>query len=222
VPILIFKDSNPWGYFKWRFFNRAPYSTVAEKGWLTVINETLEAIRQRRSIRTYETRQISDSELSAVLEAALFAPTALNQQKWHFAVVQKKSVLAKMDRIARENKRNSNIPILVKSTEQKDYHTYYRAPTVVIVSGEQQAKFIQMDCAAAAQNIALAAGSMGIGSCIMTSAGFLFASAKGLAMKKELGIPDNYDHICSVALGYCNGGNPAAPPRNREVFSYIK
>jgi nitroreductase len=185
-------------------------------------NEVLEAIKKRRSLRQYAARQISDSELKAILEAALFAPTAMNQQKWHFAVVQKKSVLAKMDRIARENKRNSNIPFLVKSTEQADYHTYYRAPTVVIVSGEQQAKSIKMDCAAAAQNIALAAESLGIGSCIMTSAGFLFASAKGQAVKKELGIPDNYEHICSVALGYSAGNRPSAPPRNREVFSYIK
>lgn len=187
-----------------------------------VINETLEVIRQRRSIRQYETRQISDNKLNAILEAALFAPTAMNQQKWHFAVVQNKSVLAKMDGIARENKLNSNIAFLVKKAEQNDYHTYYRAPTVVIISGEQQAKFIQMDCAAAAQNIALAAESLGIGSCIMTSAGFLFASAKGRAMKKELGIPEGYEHICSVSLGYKGTDKTTAPPRNREVFSYIK
>jgi nitroreductase len=187
-----------------------------------VINETLEVIRHRRSIRQYEARQISDSELNAILEVALFAPTAMNQQKWHFSVVQNKSALAKMDRIARENKRNSNIPFLVKTVEQDDYHTYYRAPTVIIVSGEQGAEFIQMDCAAAAQNIALAAESLGIGSCIMTSAGFLLASAKGLAMKKELGIPDHYEHMCSIALGYGYGNKPPAPPRNREVFSYIK
>jgi nitroreductase len=187
-----------------------------------MINEVLETIKKRRSLRQYASKQISDSDLNAILEAALFAPTAMNQQKWHFTVVQKKSVLAKMDRIARENKRNSDIPILVKSIEQKDYHTYYRAPTVVIVSGEQQAKYVQMDCAAAAQNIALAARSLGIGSCIMTSAGFLFASDRGQAMKKKLGIPENYEHICSVALGYGAANNPSAPPRNREVFSYIK
>jgi nitroreductase len=187
-----------------------------------MINEVIETIKKRRSLRQYAARQISVGDLNAILEAALFAPTAMNQQKWHFSIVQKKSVLAKMDRIARENKRNSNIPFLVKSTEQKDYHTYYRAPTVVIVSGEQQAKCIKMDCAAAAQNIALAAESMGIGSCIITSAGFLFASARGQAMKKELGIPDNYEHICSVALGYNAGNSPSPPPRNREVFSYVK
>lgn len=185
-------------------------------------NDTLAVIRNRRSIRQYDTRQITDSELKAILEAALFAPTAMNQQKWHFTIVQSNAVLAKMDLITKENKLNSDIPMMVKSAASDDYHSYYRAPTVVIVSGEQDAKFIEMDCAAAAQNIALAAESLGIGSCIMTSTGFLFASAKGQKMKKELGIPNGYEHMCSIALGYKESENCTAPPRNREVFSYVK
>jgi len=187
-----------------------------------VKNETLAVIRNRRSIREFKTKQITDSELNVILEAALFAPTAMNQQKWHFTVVQRKSVLEKMDLITRENKLNSNIPVLAKSAASDDYHSYYRAPTVVIISGEQDAKFIQMDCAAAAQNIALAAESLGIGSCIMTSAGFLFASAKGQKMKSKLGIPKGYEHMCFIALGYKGADCVAAPPRNREVFSYLR
>jgi len=185
-------------------------------------NETLAVIRNRRSIRQYNTRQITDSELNAILEAALFAPTAMNQQKWHFTIVQSNSLLVKMDLITRENKLNSNIPMLAKSAASDDYHSFYRAPTVVIVSGEQDAKFIEMDCAAAAQNIALAAESLGIGSCIMTSTGFLFASAKGQKMKKELGIPKGYEHMCSIALGYKEAENYTVPPRNRAVFSWVK
>jgi hypothetical protein len=41
-------------------------------------------------------------------------------------------------------------------------------------------------------------------------------------MRRELGMPDNYSHICCVTLGYKDGDNPPAPPRNREVISYIK
>lgn len=186
------------------------------------MNQMIQIIRQRRSIRRYDDRQIPDDALDAILNAALFAPTARNQQKWHFSIVQNKTVLAKMDRIARENKLKSNIPIVVKSAESEDYHTYYHAPTVVIVSGEKEASHIQMDCAAAAQNIALAAKSLGIGSCIMTSAGYLFASAKGRAMSKELGIRDDYEHVCSIALGYPSDNSPMVPPRNRAVFSYVK
>ena len=142
------------------YFTRSMCLHVTRKGWPAVINETLAVIRQRRSIRQFETRQISDKELNAILDAALFAPTDMNQQKWHFAVVQSKSSLEKMDRIARENKLNSNIAFIVKNAERDDYHTYYHAPTVVVVSGDKQAKSIQIDCGAAAQNIVLAAESM--------------------------------------------------------------
>ncbi len=187
-----------------------------------VMNETLSVIKHRRSIRQFDTRQIGADALHAILEAALLAPSAMNQQKWHFSVVQNKAMLTKMVQITKANKLNSDIPFLIQKAGSDDYHTYYQAPTVVIVSGDQQAKFIMFDCAAAAQNIALAAASLGIGSCIMTSAGFLFASEEGRAMQKGLGIPVGYEHVCSIALGYCQGVSPAAPPRNKEVFSFIK
>jgi nitroreductase len=185
------------------------------------MNEVIATIKERRSIRQYDTRQISSKDLDAVLEAALFAPTAMNQQKWHFCAVQSKAVLKRMVQITRQNKLDSDVPMLVRAAESTDYHTYYGAPTVVIVSGEKGARFAAFDCAAAAQNIVLAAQSLGIGSCILTSAGFLFASGEGEAMQKELGIPKNYEHICSIALGYNGGEKPIAPPRNREVFSHI-
>lgn len=185
-------------------------------------NETLSVIKQRRSIRRFDARQIPGDALDAVLEAGMFAPNAMNQQKWHFTVVQNKAVLEKMVQVTRANKLNSNIPFLVQKASSEDYHTYYHAPTVVIVSGDRQAKFIQFDCAAAAQNVALAAASLGIDTCIMTSAGFLFASDEGRAMQQELGIPDEYEHVCFIAMGYGKGAPPAAPPRNREVINFIR
>lgn len=187
-----------------------------------VKNETLSVIKQRRSIRRFDASQIPADILAAILEAALYAPSAMNQQKWHFSVVQNETMLKKMVKITKANKLNSDIPFLVQKAGSDDYHTYYHAPTVVIVSGDQQAKFISLDCAAAAQNMALAAASLAIGSCIMTSAGLLFASEEGRAMQKELGIPNGYEHVCTVALGYHNGDPPTAPPRNKEVISFIQ
>jgi nitroreductase len=188
-----------------------------------ITNEIISVIKKRRSIRQFDSRQIPADALSAILEAALYAPSAMNQQKWHFSVVQNRTLLKKMVQITRTNKLNSDIQFLIEKAGSDDYHTYYHASTVVIVSGDQQAKFIMFDCAVAAQNIALAAASLGIGSCIMTSAGLLFASEEGRGMKKELGIPDSYEHVCFIAMGYNKGQWPVAPPRNKkDVFSLIK
>ena len=186
------------------------------------MNETIKVINSRRSIRQYKPDQIADSELQQILDCALYAPNARNQQMWHFSVIQDKDLLDRMVDITKENMKNSGIEFLIGRAGEPGYHTYYHAPTLIIISGKEDAMFIQIDCGAAAQNIALAAKSLKIGSCIMTSSGLLFQSQEGNNLKKEIGIPDGYNHVCAVALGYMDGDAPEAPPKNRDVITYIK
>jgi nitroreductase len=70
--------------------------------------------------------------------------------------------------------------------------------------------------------MAIAAESMGIGSCVIVSSGFLFESDKGKAYVKVLGIPEGYNFICTVAFGYKEGENPNPQERNRGVVNYIR
>ena len=51
------------------------------------MNEALRVICNRRSVRQYKAKQITDIELNQILDAALSAPNAMNQQKWHFTVI---------------------------------------------------------------------------------------------------------------------------------------
>lgn len=185
------------------------------------MNETIKVIYNRRSIRKYKPKQIPDSEIQQILDCALYAPNAGNQQMWHFTVIQNKEMLDRMVAIIKENIMNSGIEFLIEKASAPGYHTFYHAPTVILVTGDEKTQFIQLDCGAAAQNIALAATSLNIGSCLMTSSGFLFASEEGNELKKELGIPDGYNHICAIALGYKDCENPDAPPRNKDVITYI-
>jgi nitroreductase len=186
------------------------------------MNEVLRVILNRRSIRQYKAKQIDDAELKQILNAALYAPNAMNQQKWHFTVIQDKVMLTKMVNIVEENLTNSNIDVLVRRASVPDYNTFYNAPTVILISADDKAGFVQIDCGAAAQNIALAAESLNISSCLITTTFFLFTSEKGEELKKKLGIPNGYSHVCTVALGYKDCTNPAAPPRNENVINYIK
>ena len=113
----------------------------------------------------------------------------------------------------KENIMNSGIEFLIGRASEPGYHTFYHAPTIVIVTGDEKDKFRDVSCGAAAENIALAAKSLDIGSCVMTSPEFFFASDKGKALAKELGIPDEYTHVCVVTLGYNEGKYPETPPR---------
>ena len=70
------------------------------------------------------------------------------------------------------------------------------------------------------QNMALAAESHKVGTCVITSSEFLFASNKE-KVREMLGVPERYDHICTIALGYIDREKPAMPQRNMDVINYI-
>jgi len=185
------------------------------------MNETLKAIKNRRSIRKYKAEQIGDADLQAIMEAAIYAPSAMNQQKWHFTVIQNRETLVKMAEMIKQNMLKSGIEFLAERAKSPDFNVFYKAPTVVIITADEKAHFTEFDCGAAAENIALAAESLNTGSCIIGLTSFLFEAGKADEIKKELGIPARYKFIISVALGY-KDIEPPAPPRNKDVINYIK
>jgi nitroreductase len=187
-----------------------------------IMNETINVINSRRSIRKYKPEQISDAELQQIMNSAIYAPSAMNQQKWNFTVIQNREMLDRMVGTIKENIISGSNEFLAKRASDPEYNTFYNAPTVILISADEKAHFYELDCGLAAENITLAAESLNIGSCVITSSGFLFMSDKGRNLQKELGIPDGYKHVCTVTLGYKENGNPAAPPRNRDVINYIK
>jgi nitroreductase len=196
-------------------------NTIITKGECCAMNFTIENIKNRRSIRKYKAEQIKDDELQQILEFANFAPNARNQQKWHFTVIQNKDVLDRMVSVVKECMMNTGDEFFISRATSPGYNTFHHAPTVILISAEQSYNWALFDCGTAAQNIALAAESLNIGSCIIASSAFAFSSSRGDEFKKELGIPASYEHICVVALGY-KDENPEVPLRNNDVFNYVK
>ena len=186
------------------------------------MNETTKVIKSRRSVRKYKAKPVDDSEIEAIMDAAVYAPNAQNMQTWHFAVVQNKQMIDKMVEVIKENIVKSGPPFLQDRVKAPDYHTFHHAPAVVFITGDPNSRFVQIDCGAALQTMALAAESMNIGTCPVASSVFLFESDSGKAMAKQLGIPDNYTFMCSLVLGYPEGEKPATPPRKKDVVKYTR
>ena len=112
-------------------------------------NATLESIRRRRSTRSFTEEQLAEEELQAVLEAGRCAPSARNQQKWNFTVVQSPEMLAALNRDTKAAAQESEDPFVRQRASAEDLNIFYGAPTVVIMSGDPQGNLIQLDCAAA-------------------------------------------------------------------------
>jgi len=184
-------------------------------------NQTIQTILTRRSIRQYKPEQISDEELEEILCAAMYAPSARNQQAWHFTVVQNKAALAMMKTALKEGMLTSGVEFLMNRASDPDFVAFHNAPTLIVISADAQVGGA-IDCGAAAENIALAAESLGIGSCLMASSEMAFKSPLGEDLRTELGIPQGYEHVCTVALGYKDCEQPPAKPRRDNLVNYVR
>ena len=202
---------------------RLPYETRepnAPKG-LVEMNAVLDCIRDRRSVRSYKPDAVADSELQAVLEAALYAPSAANQQPWHFTVIRSREVLDAMNRDTKEHFKSSEVPHFRRFAESEQFNVFHNAPLAIIVSGDERAMLPAVDCAAATENILIAAESLGLASCWINAAIHLFQGAKAAEWLGRLGIPEGFRPMYAVTLGYAAGEKGQAPARKGNNITYV-
>jgi nitroreductase len=187
-----------------------------------MVSETLKIIKQRRSIRDYKDAQIKDSELQAILEAGMYAPNA-GDEAWHFTVVQKRELLERLNLAAKQAARDLGLAHLKALGNAEAFDCLYGAPTLVIVSGDQNAPMpLDADCAAALENMLIAAEASGVSSCWIFFVLLAFQSAQGPKLRQELKIPEGYKPYCSAVFGYANTKRPEAPERKPGLVTYIK
>jgi len=104
----------------------------------------------------------------------------------------------------------------------ENYNGLYGAPTLIIVSGRKEFVPLEFDCAAATQNMLLAAESIGFGSCWIYFPMFAFDSSQGDDLRKELKIPDENTPYCSLILGYKDGSVTNVIERKPNLITFIK
>ena len=171
-------------------------------------NEALEVLKERRSVRKFKPQQITDAELLTVLEAGTYAPTGRNRQTpWIIAVQDP----AQRDAVSKLN----------ASIMGADMDPYYGAPTIIIVVAPDDG-FGQLNGAAVITNMVNAAFAAGLGSCWIHRPQQMFETEEGKEMLKAWGIPEGCMGIGSIALGYADVENPAAPPRKEDYYRIIK
>lgn len=186
------------------------------------MNETLKIIKSRRSIRAFEEEQIKEKELQAILEAGIYAPSARNLQPWHFTVIQKKELIDRLSKDFKELAKNSDHEYAKKVANIESYHVFHNAPTVILLSGDEKNPYSPVDCAAAIQNMLLAAESLNIGTCWVGFIAYLLNNPNYQEYLKELGIPEGYKQFHSIALGYKKVTATKAPERKEGIINYIR
>lgn len=185
-----------------------------------IVNEVIQTILDRRSVRAYQPTPLKKADMEQILEAGINAPSGNNTQAWHFLAIMNAETLAQfsadIQQVIRELPEDTPGPFLQsyrKRVLEGPFHFFYQAPAFVIITGKPDAITVEQDCAIAAQNLMLAARSLGIASCWIHTLVFLNGQPGMQRVIEKLGAPAGNRVYSCVALGYATDGFPAAPPR---------
>lgn len=140
-------------------------------------NPVFEAVRTVLAVREYQAREIPDDVLDRVVQAAHLTASAANRQPWHFVVVRDRQALRELGGLLRTGPYTAD------------------AAAAIVVATERESRTGVSDASRAVQSMVLTAWAEGVGS---NWTGF--AGLDGV--RRHVGLPDSYDVIAVVPLGY--------------------
>lgn len=157
--------------------------------------EAMEAILSRRSIRKYTTQPVPDEVIKELLEAAMSAPSAGNEQAWQFVVIKDRGIL-------------DQIP---------NYHPYSRmvkqASVAILVCGDLKSEkhkgYWVQDCSAATENLLISVEAKGLGAVWL---GVYPREDRVNGLRELLGLPEHVVPLSLIPIGY---KGEEKPPANR-------
>jgi nitroreductase len=157
--------------------------------------------------------------LRALIDAAVLAPSAVNEQPWIFTVVRDQDLL---DRISRQAKAHmlSNPPAAAdanrfrKMLADPEFQIFYHAPALILISAIAPGPWIVEDCTLAAENLMLAAHADGLGTCWIGFAQGFLGTPEG---KQLLDLPAACVPVAPIIVGHPASVPPPVPRKAPRV-----
>lgn len=170
------------------------------------MNEAMQNLLTRRSIRKYKPDMVPEDVLARVIEAGTYAATGMGRQS--------PVIIAVMDRSVRDKLAKMNGDIL-----GWDQDPFYGAPVVLIVLADKSIPTYLYDGSLVMGNLMNAAHAEGLGSCWIHRAKEEFESEEGKEILKSLGIEGDLEGIGHCILGYADE-NAAEPAERKAGYVY--
>ena len=159
--------------------------------------EAMNNLLNRRSVRKYQDKQVTDELLDQVLTAGLFAPTGMNRQNIVMVAVR--------DKETRDQLMRMNAAVLGAQNDP-----FYSAPCVIVVLGDPENYPVVENGSLVLGNLMNAAHAVGLGSCWIHRAKQMFETEEGKALLRKWGLKDTL-----IGIGNCILGYPAETPEAR-------
>ena len=174
------------------------------------MNETLQTIIKRRSIKKYKSDPVSKHLIEKIVEAGTYAATGRNLQSPVILAVTNKQLRDQLSRI--------NAQVMGATGD-----LFYNAPCVLVVLADREvSRNYIYDGSLVMGNLMLAATSLGLGSCWIHRAKETFELPEGKEILQKLGLQGDLVGIGNCVIGYADCETPAAKPRKDNWVYYIE
>jgi len=175
------------------------------------MNDTLKAMEARFSCRDFNEKVPTDEELNLIAQAAIQSPSAMNMQGWQVIVVKDKSLIDEMDNEIMKLASEMPDKALYERMMERGGKIFYNAPRMIVIAicdPEEKGSEV-FDCGIVAENIVIAAQSLGLANLHCGLANLAFESDKAEEFKQRLQFPAGYKSGIGILLGHTS--NPTAP-----------
>ena len=178
-----------------------------------------EAISKRKSVRSYQGKEVSEDDLSTIITAGRWAP---NAGAYAMSVIRDKELMQRLNDKTLQAMLASGNDFLIERASLPGYLPIYGAPVVILLSGPADMPMSPLNCAVSVMSMLLQATELGLGSCFLRSPAYALNAPANAALAHEAGIPDDYAMQCGLVIGYTDDEKRFArmerEPRGTVVF----
>ncbi len=178
-----------------------------------------EAIHARRAVREYTAEPVDETTLRRLIDAAIQAPSAVNEEPWVFSVVRDPSVLALISSAAKAfvlATPAAGVPPhhLRDLLDDPDFDVLYRAPVLIVISSATRGQWAVENCSLAAENLMLAARAAGLGTCWIGFTQAWLATTEG---KATIQLPQECLPVAPIIVGHPKSFPPAVVRKEADI-----
>ncbi len=191
-------------------------AVITAEGEKMSTNETIKTILERRSTRAYKNELPPIDQLEAILKAAEWAPSAMNNQECHITLVKDGSKIKALDNaIVEKFDAATKERMATRFPEGVAVSAFYYAPAIYVISAvNTEDHYTKVDTGITIQNIAIAAKSFGIDTCMIGLSAILFSSDPNHSSIKALDLPADHTPMIVIVAGY--GDMEMPKPERKE------